>query len=480
MGVIVDLCKKVDKQGLLIKLIDKKLDSKGEEEILKHLRACPECLAKMARVLLSDNEMQEVFLADQEEGLPFDENAETGDTANDVPPPDPVETPEESKQDTLEYKDGPIRVEDLPVGASLEHDIYDGGGKLLIANNTPLTKGIIESVKRRGLTTVTIKTPKVSIDTARVREVRAFKGKPDRGFYLALAKGGAPVNVSLVAKQVAIDSLKRAFANTGTNSTIDIDDVRDTCEDIVTELVEDDIVSPSIIDMYLLDPSLYHHSINVMIIFTSICSAMDLPVNTVKSYAAGAMLHDIGRVFLHKVAAREGGREFDIGKLHSEAGYKYLQSMGGIEMGVLGAIRNHHERIDRKGFPRGIGMEELGYYPQALIIANYYDNLTWDRSRELKSNFYNAAKSIIQQSRKLVSSHITNAFLNVYGHYPPGSWVKLNSGEAGLVVQGTPFKPRAPFVYLYFGSSGERLDEIIPLNLSEPGMPHVTEHFTPS
>ena len=160
MGVIVDSCNKVDKEGLLIKLIDKKLDADGEEEVLSHLRACPECLAKMARVLLSDDELQEVFLADQEEGLPFFESAETGDAANDVPSPYPLETPEEPKQDTIDFKDGPILVEDLPVGASIKHNIYDGGGKLLIASNTTLTKGIIESVKRRGLTTVTIKSPK--------------------------------------------------------------------------------------------------------------------------------------------------------------------------------------------------------------------------------------------------------------------------------------------------------------------------------
>lgn len=476
----MDSCKKVDTEGLLIKLIDKKLDSKEEEEVLTHLRACPVCLAKMARVLLSDNEMQEIFLADPAKGLPAGANTETEDASNDAPPPGSIETSDKPNQDNSKYKEGPIRVDDLPVGAKIEHNIYDGSGKLLIANNTPLTKGIIDGIKRRGLSTVTLKAPETSVDTARIREATAFKGKPDREFYLALPKGGVPVNVSLVAKQVAIDSLKRAFAKTGTNSTIDIDDVRDTCEDIVGELVEDDIVSPSIIDMYLLDPSLYHHSINVMIIFTCICSAMDLPVGTVKSYAVGAMLHDIGKVFLHQVAVREGKKEFDIDKVHSEAGYKYLQSMGGIEMGVLNAIRNHHERIDRKGFPRGVGMEELGYYTQALILANYYDNLTWDRSRELKANFYNAANSIIQQGRKLVSSHIINAFLNVFGHYPPGSWVKLSSREAGLVVQGTPFKPRAPVVHLYYGSSGERLDEVIPLNLSEPEMPHITEHFIPS
>ncbi len=478
-GGIVNYCDKLESEGLLIRLLDKELDPKGEDELLDHLRSCPDCLAKIAQLLLTEQQLEELLSSG--EGM-FPDTQPEAETEGpyELPPDLVVKEDEIVSEDPLDEIIGLISVDDLPVGAQLEQNIYDDTGKLLVGSNTQLSTKLIDSIKRRGITMVTIRPTKTTIDTAYIREARAFTGKPDREFYIALAKGGAPVNVSVIAKQVAVESLKKAFSNTGMNTSIDIDEVRDTCEDVVGELIDDDIVSPSIVDMYLIDSSLYHHSINVLVTFTSICSAMDLPVGTVKAYAVGAMLHDIGRIFLRKVAVKERIGDLNIDRVHSEAGYKYLRSIGGLDEGVLTIVRNHHERFDGKGFPRGIDGEELGFYGQALVLANYYDNLTWDRSGEMKANFHQAAKAIIQQGRKLVDNHVVNAFLNIFGHYPPGSWVELNSGQAGLVVQGTPFKPRSPIVHLYYESSGERLPEVIPLNLSGSGMPHITGHFTPS
>lgn len=478
-GVIVNYCDKLESEGLLIRLIDKDLDPKGEDELLSHLRSCPDCLGKIAQLLLTEQQLDEVLSGG--DGLfPDNQSEEETEDPYKLPPDLVVEEDDVVSGDPLEGMTGLISVDDLPVGAQLEQNIYDNRGKLLIGSNTPLSRNLIDSIKRLGITMVTVRPSKTTVDTAYIAEARAFTGKPDREFYMALAKGGAPVNVSEIAKQVAVESLKKAFSNTGMNASIDIDEVRDTCEDIVGELIDDDIVSPSIIDMYLIDSSLYHHSINVLVMFTSICSTMDLPVDTVKAYAVGAMLHDIGRVFLRKVAVKERVRDLNIDRVHPEAGYKYLRGMGGLDEGVLTMVRNHHERFDGRGFPRGIDGEELGFYGQALVLANYYDNLTWDRSRKIKANFHQAAKAIIQQGRKLVDNHVINAFLNIFGHYPPGSWVELNSGQAGLVVQGTPFKPRSPIIHVYYESSGKRLPEVIPLNLSGSGMPHITGHFTPS
>jgi len=478
-GVIVNYCDKLESEGLLIRLIDKELDPKGEDELLDHLRSCPDCLAKMALVLLTDQQLEDVF-SGGDEMFPDNQPEDETEGPYELPPDLELEGDDVVSEYPHDGITGLISVDDLPVGAQLEQSIYDDTGKLLVGSNTQLSIKLIDSIKRRGITMVTVRPTKITVDTAYIREAKAFTGKPDREFYTALAKGGAPVNVSMITKQVAVESLKKAFSNTGMNASIDIDEVRDTCEDIVGELIDDDIVSPSIIDMYLIDSTLYHHSINVLVTFTSICSVMDLPVDTVKAYAVGAMLHDIGRVFLRKAAVKQRINDLNIDRVHSEAGYKYLRSMGGLDEGVLTIVRNHHERFDGRGFPRGVDGEELGFYGQALVLANYYDNLTWDKSREMKANFHQAAKAIIQQGRKLVDNHVVNAFLNIFGHYPPGSWVKLNSGQAGLVVQGTPFKPRSPIIHLYYEQSGKRLPEVMPINLSESGMPHITGHFTPS
>jgi putative nucleotidyltransferase with HDIG domain len=476
-----EFCEKVDREGLLIQLLDKELLTVQEDEVLDHLRTCSDCLAKVARLMITNDQLNgDLQFTDDTHDSSLNDHAEPAIIGVAPPPAVPGEgrmAPADGRKELVNQ--GKIKVNELPIGEALDFNLYDGEGHLLIASNTPLTEGVIESIRRRGVTEVTVKRSRQVVGTAYAREAIAFKGQPDRGFYIALSNGAAPAAVSVLAKQMAVDSLKRAFANVSPNTAIDVDDVRDTCEDVVNDLIGDDIVSPSIIDIYLTDSSLYHHSMNVMMMFTALCGVLGLPRSGVKAYAAGAMLHDLGRVLLRKIAGVSSSKQINVEKLHSEAGYKYLKGLGEFEPEVTNAVRNHHERLDGLGYPRHVHNSELDEYTQALIIANFYDNNTWDRSRELKIGFHRSANLIIQQSGKLVAAKVVEAFLNAFGHHPPGSWVKLASGEAGIVVQATPFKRRRPTVHLYYDHMGERLSESMPLDLSEPNMPGIVGRFDP-
>jgi HD-GYP domain-containing protein (c-di-GMP phosphodiesterase class II) len=276
---------------------------------------------------------------------------------------------------------------------------------------------------------------------------------------------------------MAIDSLKKAFLDLGPESPIDLDDIRGTCDDMINVLVEDEVTALSIVDMYLTDSSLYHHSINVTAMFATICKALNLPADRIKAHATAVMLHDMGRVLLQKITKDKAPTQLNIDRLHTEAGYKYLQGLGGMDEGLLSVVRNHHERYDGLGYPRGVDVKELGDYGQVLILANYYDRITWDADREMKAGFHQAANLIIQLSRKLVDMHIVVGFLNVFGHHPPGSWVELSTGEVGMVIQATPFKPRHPKVHIFYDKNGDSIGEIVPLDLSIPGMPAVMGPF---
>ncbi len=471
-----EFCEKIDREGLLIRLLDRELNASDEDEVLDHLHECSDCLAKVAKLLITSDQLK------GESSIAGD--ATQADPHKSLEPDiiglalEPRGSPKEARMAPTSgrhdlVKTGKIKVDDLPIGVTLEYSLFDTEGHLLVASNTPLTEAIIDSIRRRGVSEVTVRRSAPLMGSAFQREACAFKGRPDRAFYTVLSNGGAPAAVSVLARQMAVESLKRAFLSVAPDAAIDTDEVRDTCNEVVDDLIGDEIVSPSIIDIYLTDSSLYHHSMNVMMVFTAVCGVLGLPKRAVKSYAAGAMLHDIGRVLLRKIAGELESKQINVEKLHAEAGYKYMKGLGAFGPEVTNAVRNHHERLDGRGFPRHVHNSELDEYVQALILSNFYDNRTWDHSRELKNGFHRTANLIIQQSGKLVSARVVEAFLNAFGHHPPGSWVKLSSGEAGMVVQATPFKPRRPTVHLYYDHFGERLAESVPLDLSEPGMPAI-------
>ena len=491
--IMATFCEKVDHEGLLIRLLDKELETDDQDAVLAHLRTCQLCLSRMADIMLTDAQVRQTIQEADPQKQDYAESTksvvestksvvESTEPVAETTPPS-IETPPETeeippKQRAVTIKPGSrLQVCDLPVGTTLDTEIFDSRGQLLVGRNTPLTLEIIRGLQSRNITVVTLGLPGKAPQTALAREASIFKGRPDREFYAALVHGNVPASVSVIAKEMAIDSLKKAFFQLGPDSAIDLDDVRGTCDEMVGDLVEDEVTTLSIVDMYLTDSSLYHHSINVTAMFATICKALNLPAGRIKSHAAGAMLHDLGRVLLRKITKDKAPNQINIDRLHTEAAYKYLQGLGGTDEGPLNAVRNHHERYDGQGYPRGVDVRELGDYGQVLILANYYDRITWDANREMKAGFHQAANLIIQLSRKLVDTHIVVAFLNVFGHHPPGSWVELSTGEVGMVVQATPFKPRHPKVHIFYDREGDSIDEVIPLDLSIPGMPPVMGPF---
>jgi len=391
--------------------------------------------------------------------------------------------------------DKTIDVKDLPIGSKLDYSIWGTSNNLLLNSDIVISDAIVNGMIRRGITEVILKSEGQKADPVEAyqQEIKALQGKPDREFYESL-NADSPSNVTLESRETALSSFETIVNIVAENERFDVYELQDNCEDIIKGIVTDEIAQPSVTDIYLADLSLGHHCINVVVTFAQICSALRVPADNVREYIAAAMLHDIGKVILDKVARSDEKKELvkgkaikekftmlekekgiDIDRLHAEVSYRYLQNMGGITDGVLNAVRNHHERIDGKGYPHGVNGHDLGDLDQALAVANFYEKLTWDSSKELKAGQCEAVKSIIQQSGRLADCKIVSAFLNVFGHFPPGSWVELSSGETALVVRSTPHKPRAPLVHIYFDKDGNRLNDAIPLDLSEPGTPHIVK-----
>ena len=52
-------CWEIDEKGLIVKLLDHKLSSEEEDDLLFHIRHCTNCLAVVADVLFARSHLQE-------------------------------------------------------------------------------------------------------------------------------------------------------------------------------------------------------------------------------------------------------------------------------------------------------------------------------------------------------------------------------------------------------------------------------------
>ena len=51
-------CRDIDKQGLIVKMLDHQLSPEEEDALLFHIRLCPDCLAVVAEVLFARSHLE--------------------------------------------------------------------------------------------------------------------------------------------------------------------------------------------------------------------------------------------------------------------------------------------------------------------------------------------------------------------------------------------------------------------------------------
>jgi HD-GYP domain-containing protein (c-di-GMP phosphodiesterase class II) len=127
------------------------------------------------------------------------------------------------------------------------------------------------------------------------------------------------------------------------------------------------------------DESTEEHTRRVAMRAVQVGEELALPPRQVRALAIGGLLHDIGKLsvptrILQKPAALEED-EFAIIKRHPEWGIKLLRELGGFNSSAQELVHNHHERLDGKGYPRGLDASSIGLDTRILTVCDVYDAL---------------------------------------------------------------------------------------------------------
>jgi putative nucleotidyltransferase with HDIG domain len=142
-----------------------------------------------------------------------------------------------------------------------------------------------------------------------------------------------------------------------------------------------------------------------------------------------ALLHDIGKFILPdrilKANVPLTDEDWMLIKRHPQQGARVVSSLDGYGP-VAEIILAHHERIDGKGYPRGLAGDEIPELARIISVADTYDVMTARDSYRTPMSSQDA----IVELRRVAGKQLDARFVEIFIELLEGKDVSFQHGEA--------------------------------------------------
>ncbi|MEJ7812399.1 MAG: HD domain-containing phosphohydrolase [Gemmatimonadaceae bacterium] len=154
-------------------------------------------------------------------------------------------------------------------------------------------------------------------------------------------------------------------------------------EQVTLHTVTVGIVEALVNAMEAKDLFLRGHSQRVAELGASMAEAMELNEDTVEAVRLAGRVHDVGQIGIREAVLHKPERltaeEFEHVKDHVRIGMEILAPLRHLGA-ALDYVRDHHERWDGSGYPRGLAGEAISLGGRILAAADAYDAVTSKRA----------------------------------------------------------------------------------------------------
>jgi len=239
--------------------------------------------------------------------------------------------------------------------------------------------------------------------------------------------------------------------------------VRNVADKMVDEILQSKDLKIQAHDLRTYDEYTYRHSVNVTAISVAIARLMHWDARDLRTLAAGALVHDIGKMKIPYEVLRKEARldveERRIIEQHTVWGFDLLSSRNVGSPHEWAVTRQHHETLDGRGYPDGRMGDEMHPWAKIVAVADIWDALRsnrpykqgWPSDRVLK--LLNSDE--MREKLDPASLEVMNQIAVPYTH---GTQVKLSNGEIAVVVEQNPVNPFLPVVRVIRDGAGKELN----------------------
>ena len=164
------------------------------------------------------------------------------------------------------------------------------------------------------------------------------------------------------------------------------------------------------------------HTRRVALRAVQVGDELGLSRSRLRTLAIGGLVHDIGKLATPDEILKKPGPldddEYATVKEHADRGYRLLTELGGFSDGVRDLVRDHHERLDGKGYPRGLTAGQLTLDARILAVCDVYDALISKRVYRDAWSEQNAIDYLRAETGTAFDERCVEALARVVGREP--------------------------------------------------------------
>jgi len=178
-------------------------------------------------------------------------------------------------------------------------------------------------------------------------------------------------------KTILVDLVRETLTEPRSGS---LDGLADTVDILANECAQEPAVLRALANVYFKDYTTAIHSVNVMALTLAFSLHSQQSLESSKTMGLAALLHDVGKTQIDQGIIRANRKlteeEFEEMKRHPTIGYKILKKCDFANQAILDGAREHHEKLDGSGYPRGISRVSVA--GQIIGLVDCYEAITND------------------------------------------------------------------------------------------------------
>ena len=359
----------------------------------------------------------------------------------------------------------------LPVtqlGIGMYVSAIENNGQLAVANAGQIrSRQAITKLSNSGIRFVWVDVERSSDNCGLKKQRPAFNHHPRK----------TSVNHQLAigqAKQLLTETkglVRKVLSETFEGKAIEVEPFAALADNMIESVMLDSDAMKCVSALRSKDAYLLEHSVNVAFLLITFGKYLKLDREMLRQLAIGGILHDIGKIKVDNKILHKPGKltpeEFEHMKLHQAYAIEIMEQAKGLSQVSKDVCLMHHEKLDGRGYPRGLKGDALPLHGRMSCIVDIYDALTATRCYKEAMSPAAAFKILLSLTPFHLDESLVYEFIRCIGVYPVGSLVQLSDGRVGIVWESKDRDVLHPIVKCFYSLKFKRYTDVTMVDLQK-------------